>query len=324
MSNVIIDYMGVKVYFRFKFIPRLLVFTILFLQACASQTVTLEQTSFKSDIVQHRLNNCTLQVRVIGKPETPASPVFVMLNGVPFSSAIYQKLADELQERISAVSFLIDLPGTGGSSLNDQNYTRHAIRECVQSYISTLQPHTLILDDLAILVAFPLLEPAQLYTNSLVILNAPIKPSGVSLPFPMNLLSCCPTLGVGMGSITPQWFFHDRIKEIGISRQALVSDTDLQYLYEELHSTGGLSRLANLLSELKRNEASDLNITKGLATPIPQLFIWGEADPTLGNEYKNLLPLTDNQRLIIYPDAKHFLMLDYYKEIANSIVDWRN
>lgn len=70
--------------------------------------------------------------------------------------------------------------------------------------------------------------------------------------------------------------------------------------------------------------AADQSVIEGLATPIPQLYLWGEADPALGQEYQRLLPLKPNQKLLRFPTARHFMMLDYASESADAITDWHH
>jgi len=270
---------------------------------------------------QHALASCTLQVRVVGQPEVQAGPRFVMINGVPLSSAIYRKVAQRLQERLAATSYLIDLPGTGGSTLNGKDYSWPALRACIHSQLKELPPHLLVMDDIAPLSALPFPQ-AYANTEGLVILNAVTRPSEVHPPFPLSFLRCCPDLAVAVGSVTPRAIFLARIRGLGIARSEAVSTKELNSLYAEMMADGGLRHLANLMSGFALDEEADRAFNNGLQTPVPQLFIWGTADPVLGQAYKHLLPLSDNQQLVTYPDAKHFLMLDYPDEIADAISEW--
>jgi len=245
-----------------------------------------------------------------------------MLNGVPLSSAIYRKVADRLKKELAATSYLVDLPGTGGSSMTNGDYSWLAIRECIHSYLAGLPAHTLVMDDLAPLAVLPL-PGNQTRTQGLVILNAVIRPSEVHPPFPLNFLRCFPRLAVILGSITPRAVYLARFRALGIARPEMVNKDELRALYAEMRADKGLGRLAKLMSGIALNEETDQSIIAGLETPIPQLFIWGVSDPVLGNEYKKLPELTSNQTLVVFPGAKHFLMLDYPDEITRAIADWR-
>lgn len=305
-----------------SFLFIIVITTTLTLISCAHENTQHVKSNIKVDIKINKLQNCTLKVRTIGSSNKAHTPQFVMMNGVPFSSAIYTKLADKLDKKLLATSYLIDLPGTGGSHLYRGEYSRQAIRQCVQDYLTTLPSHILIIDDLALLAAFPLLIDKPTNTKGIIILNAPLKPSTTNLPFPMNFLSCCPSLAVFTELLTPRFFFIDQIRGMGIDRQKVVSEYELNAFYNELHQEDGMNNLARLLSEIERDKTSDLNIIEGLKTTIPQLFIWGTADPSLGQEHKHLYPLAKNQEIIIFNKAKHFLMLDYYNEISDVIVKW--
>jgi pimeloyl-ACP methyl ester carboxylesterase len=76
------------------------------------------------------------------------------------------------------------------------------------------------------------------------------------------------------------------------------------------------------MNDIELDQAADRQIRDGLSTQIPQLYLWGEADPVLGAEHKSLQPLAAHQRLILFPQARHFLMLDFADEAAEAIADW--
>ena len=267
------------------------------------------------------LPTCTVHVRVIRGSDSAAGPRFIMMDGVPLPSATYIRLAEQLSQRLDTTNLLIDFPGVGGTTLKGDNYGWGPIRECLRAYLATQPPHILVLSDLALPAAAPLIREIPA-VQGLVIPNAVIRTSEVKPPFPLNFLRCCGRLAVAVGTLTPRPFYERRIRTVGIGRPEAVSRDEIRALYKEMRRDRGLSRLARVMGDVALDEETDRAILGGLAAPIPQLFVWGEADPVLGSEYKKLPPLSDNQRLIVLPEARHYLMIDSANEVSDAIVNW--
>jgi len=295
-------------------IPRLLALLSIFLSL-----IPHAQAGMTEEMID--LPTCTLHVRIIKGSAEASSPRFLMMDGVPLSGAIFEHLGNRLSARLGATSTLIDFPGIGNSALKGKNYGWNPLRECLRSYLATQPPHVFVLGDLATPVMAPLV-PEFPKIQGLVVLNSVIKPSQVHPPFPMSFLRCCPLLGVAAGSITPRFIYENRIRYIGLGRPESVSPEEIHALYAEMRQNHGLSRLARLMNDIELNEETDRAILGGLATPIPQLFLWGEADPVLGFEYKNLPPYSANQQFFAFPQARHFLMIDFSEELSEAIANW--
>lgn len=267
------------------------------------------------------LPGCTLHTRTVHGPADASGPHFLMMSGVPLSGAVFRQLGERLAERLSATSTSIDFPGVGGSALKGERYGLHPLRSCLRDYLATQPAHVFVAGDLAMPVVAPLL-PETPQVKALVVLNSVIKPSQVQPPFPMNFLRCCPNLAAAIGAITPRAVFEMRIRNIGLGRPERVDPEEIHALYDELRRNHGLRRLARLMNDIELDEDGDRAILDGLATPIPQLFLWGEADPALGAEYRKLPEWTANQRLIVFPHGRHYLMLDHAEELADAIALW--
>lgn len=267
------------------------------------------------------LPTCSLHLRVIEGSAQAAGARFIMMDGVPLSGAVFKNLGERLAVRLDATSTLIDFPGVGGSILNGENYGWTPLRECLRAYLATQPANILVVGDLAMPVMAPLVHEFP-KIQGLVIFNSVIKPSELHPPFPMSFMRCCPRLAVAVGSITPGVFFEKRIRDVGLGRPDRVSPEEIHALYVEMRKNHGLRRLARLMNDIELNEETDRLILDGLATPIPQLYLWGEADPVLGSEYKKLPAFTAHQRLIVIPQARHFLMIDYAEEVTDAIASW--
>lgn len=267
------------------------------------------------------LPGCTLHTRTIQGPATASAPRFLMMSGVPLSGAVFRQFGERLAARLSATSTFIDFPGVGGSALKGERYGLQAIRSCLRKYLAAQPAHLFVAGDLAMPVIAPLL-PETPQIKALVVLNSVIKPSQVQPPFPLNFMRCCPSLALAIGSITPRAVFEMRIRDIGLGRPESVDPEEIHALYAELRHNHGLRRLARLMNDIELDEDGDRAIREGLATPIPQLFLWGEADPALGAEYRNLPEHTANQQLIVFPHGRHYLMIDHAEELTDAVALW--
>lgn len=267
------------------------------------------------------LPGCTLHTRTVQGPAKASGPRFLMMSGVPLSGAVFTQLGERLAARLSATSTFIDFPGVGGSALKGERYGLQALRSCLRDYLATQPAHLFVVGDLAMPVVAPLL-PETPEIKALVVLNSVIKPSQVQPPFPMNFMRCRPNLAPAIGSITPRAVYEMRICDIGLGRPESVDPEEIHALYSELRHNHGLRRLARLMNDIELDEDGDRAILEGLAAPIPQLFLWGAADPALGAEYRNLPELAANQQLIVFPHGKHYLMLDHAEELTDAVALW--
>lgn len=267
------------------------------------------------------LTSCRLHTRTVQVSGTAPGPHFLMMSGVPLSGAVFTPLAEGLAARLGATSTLIDFPGVGASRLKGDRHDLRTLRACLREYLSTQPAHVFVVGDLALPVVAPLLTEAP-PIRGLVVFNSVVRPSQLKPPFPMNFLRCCPALAPVIGAITPRAVYAARIRAIGLGQPERVDPQAIRALTDEIRRDDGLRRLASLMSGIELDETGDRAVLDGLATPIPQLFLWGEADPALGAEYRNLPERGPNQQLILFPEARHYLMLDHAPELTDAIAAW--
>jgi pimeloyl-ACP methyl ester carboxylesterase len=269
------------------------------------------------------LSECIIHERTISQSPDSSGPLFVMVNGVPVTSLIYLDLADELVKRLDARVILVDLPGTGKSYLRDGYYSWTKQRECLREYLGGQDPHILVVHDISGPIALPLVSDLAVI-DRLVVMNTIIKPSEFSPPFPMNWLRSYFFISKPMAYLMPFFIYESKFRDMGIARNDKVPTEQIEAIYDELCYNYGKGRLVEVMNGFELTHEIDQAIKKGIARDIPQLFIWGEMDPALGQERYNLPPLTKNQKMVLIPEAKHFLMLDFQYEIADAIVEWHN
>lgn len=292
------------------------------LQSLLSLITTLVTSAVQAELIEQDVDlpGCQLHTHHTDATLADYRPLFVMIEGVPLSARVYRKLALGLADNMDAQSILIDFPGIGKSFLKGNRYTWSDHRACIQSYLATLPPHIVISSDLATPVVAPLLH-ASLPIRGMVISNSVIKPSVTQPPFPMSLFRCCPQLAIVASAVIPNAILRNRIREIGIGREATADNDEISALSKEMDDNG-FSGLAKVMSGITLDEAGDVEMQTALNTSLPILYLWGTIDPVLGEQYKYLPELKIGQQLILYPDARHFPMLDHQQEMAADIESW--
>lgn len=315
---------GFKATFRYRCVAFL---SVSMLMACAAHTRNGAMADAQAEGADRTLRTIELGLCALYERTTPASsdtpnrPRFLMLNGVPATSLIYENLAARLAHDFGVVSILLDLPGTGGSTLATTPYTWKQQGDCLHKYIQEQGELILVLHDIAAPIVVPRL-PQLRNVRGVVVLNALLEPSRHRLPFPLNCLRGCGPLSRPLANMAPFFFYEWRIRNVGISRDEAVSTAWFRQLYKEVSANNGMDRLVDVLRGVDFTPDADLAIRKGLEYPVPQLFIWGDADPALGKQRAVLEPLHAHQQLKILSDAKHFLMIDHATEISAFIGDW--
>lgn len=279
-------------------------------------TAALLAISFQINAKTIHLNSCHLEEYSQGQ-----GPEFVMVNGIPVTSMIYQPLIEELQEKgVKAKFTRVDFPETGKSFLRGDKVSWTTLRQCMDEYLQTKKNFTLLLHDVSGPVTMPLIKDHAHRMRGLVILNTILKTNGFSPEFPLNIIQM--DVGEALSYVIPGWFYRAEIRRIGIDRQFDVSWWFLRNLYREFKKDRGTLRTHQILQGFETSAQTDIAINAGLDAKIPKLFVWGEADSFLGDQHVHINKRAWNTTFHLLPDAKHFLMLDYYPELATFIRDW--
>lgn len=264
---------------------------------------------------------CTLFERRVGDPAKNKGPLFIAVNGVPTTSLIYLDMAQALVARLDAVVIMVDFPGTGGSRLDDGNYSWSAERRCLRAYLAQQPDHTLVVHDIGGPVLLPLMGEMQTLRR-VVVMNSVLKPSEFSPPFPMNCMRSCFFLSKPLAYAAPFRFYEYRFRALGLTHDDRVPRTKIRAVYDELRHDGGMGRLVDVVKGFELDTATDAAIAAGLAHDIPQLFIWGIRDPALGKELHKLPPGGARRQIHVIEQAKHFPMMDFAEETVEIISRW--
>jgi pimeloyl-ACP methyl ester carboxylesterase len=270
--------------------PMLLVFIM---TACAPHTPTRSNLVSHTSLLEYKeykvtLSNCQLHISTMtNRSQASSSESYIMVNGVPATSRIYFDLAQELTLQSGANTVLIDLPGTGQSTLIDETYSWNTQRSCLTEYLNNQHAHTLVVHDIAGQVLIPAKSELE-KTEKLVILNTILKPSEFEPPFPMSCLKDCGIFTKPMAMMMPHFMFESKYEEIGLENEEHVDELTIAGIYNELMADDGMDDLILVMRGFELNEASDEAISSGLAVTKPMLFIWGLDDPALGGlNFKN-------------------------------------
>ena len=263
---------------------------------------------------QFRSGSCTLQIREL--MSSSAKPTFVFVNGIPVTSIIYDRLARKVYSELGASVQLVDLPGTGKS--RNSSYTWSASEACLGAYLQSLAKDVvLVVHDIAGPIALPLLADSRLRFEGVVILNTILKPSVFRPVFPLSLIRL-PLVGAVVSPLIPPFYFEKEIRSKGLHRNAIIEKREIRRLYRDFAEGFGKSRLHKVMRGFELTPERDARIYRGLQSPVPKLTLWGLSDPSLGGQ-SQFIPHIKNTEILKFPEAKHFLMLDYADEIFRSI-----
>ncbi len=264
--------------------------------------------------------SCRLNVREFVHEGAQGLPI-ILFNGIPATGGIYRELVQNLAIRIPNPLMVVDLPQTGRSQLthlrdiSETSWTRQ--RACVNEFLRIQPAHLLLVHDIAGPVVIPLLNGA-IKTRGLIILNTILKPSAFEPVLEMKLIAKSKWLAEHM----PEWMFLNSLKRLGFDSDRIVPRQRLQELFKEVSFDDGLLKLHFILRGFDLSEPSDALIERGLQHPIPQLVIWGLADPSLGQQL-SFLPAPHGPREVVgFSNARHFLMVDYAEETSEKIHEW--
>ena len=292
-----------------------------FLIGCVSTPVTVPSAATAFTSRQIDFDHCSVYERTSVAQHHDEEIRFVFIGGVGGPGKIFEPLATQLTERLSVTAVVVDLPGMGRSRLHGMPYTWSNQRACLAAYLKSQPPFVLVVHDIAGPIALPLL-PQLKQLRGVVVLNTIFDTGNMHPPFPMNWIRYSGPLGKPLAYTMNFPFYQMRVRQLGVARDEQVPKAFLRSVYDEITADGGKGRLAEVVQGFELGPETDQSIRDGLAVNVPQLFIWGEADPALGKEIDKLPPRRSNQRLERLPEAKHFLMMDFAKEMTIVIETW--
>lgn len=305
---------------RIVAVPGLLMM-LMILTGCATTPATPPPTTTPFSSRQIDLDQCGIYERTLAKQHHGEPIRFVFIGGVGGPGKIFEPFATRLVERLSVTAVVVDVPGMGRSRLHGAPYTWSNQRACLAAYLRSQPPFVLVVHDIAGPIVLPLLPQLE-RLRGIVVLNTIFDTANMRPPFPMNWIRYSGPLGKPMAYTMNFPFYRMRMRQLGIARDEQVPQAFLRSVYEEITADGGKGRMAEVLQGFELGAATDQAIRAGLEVKVPQLFIWGEADPTLGKEIDKLPPRRSNQRFERLPEAKHFLMMDFAEEMTNIIESW--
>jgi pimeloyl-ACP methyl ester carboxylesterase len=249
----------------------------------------------------------------------PQRPSLALLHGVPVTSTVFEPLAGALRVRVPNPLILPDLPGLGRSTVEgDVSWSTQ--RFVLGAWLREQGSVVLVVHDVSGPIALPLLEDDSIDVRGVVLLNTILEPSTFRPIAAMQLLRAR-GLGALLAGVTPRWLYARGFRTIGLSHPERVEAGMIDQLHAETFRRDGGRSLHRAMRGFELDRATDRAIERGLAArDVPRLSIWGAADPSLGEQRRNLAKLAPGSPVEILPDARHFLMLDHAEEIAEMLV----
>jgi pimeloyl-ACP methyl ester carboxylesterase len=267
--------------------------------------------------VEHAVSGGTIFERRLGGE--PGRPTLVLLHGVPVTSSVAEPLARELRERVANSVALVDLPGLGSSTV-DGEVRWSTQRSVLAAWLAEQGPVIFVVHDIAGPIALPLLADERIDVRGVVLLNTILEPSTFRPVLTMRLLGA-PALGFLSAWATPRWLYLRRMKALGIAKPERVETGLLERLYAETFGSGRWRALHAVMRGFELDSAADRALAAGLAREgVPCVAVWGDADPSLGDQRSHLASLAPHCPVHVLPEARHFLMLDHASEIADALL----
>lgn len=258
--------------------------------------------------------DCSLYVREL--KASPEKATYILINGIPVTSLVYDRLARKIHSDLNASVVLVDLPGTGSS--RNSSYTWSSSEECVGRFLRSLKKEVyLVVHDIAGPISLPLLADDRISIKGVVILNTILNPTAFRPVFPLSLIRMR-FLGAVVSPLIPFFYFEREMRKKGIDKNNSISKSEIRNLFNEFSRNFGKSRLHRVMRGFELDSERERRINLGLKSSVPKLTIWGLSDPSLGQQSRYISRIKNNV-VVTMPKAKHFLMMDYSDEILEHI-----
>ena len=259
------------------------------------------------------LPNCTLSVTEISGD--PSYLPLLMVNGIPTSSLIFTPLIAELGKRnLPNPIIRLDLPGTGNSRMHRPDYTWTTQRECLRAFLKYTGPVIPVIHDVAGPIMLPLLKSSDI--PAFVLFDTIVKPSAFTPRFPMSLAQI---KGFGPTAVDaiPFAVFAMMYGAEGFGRPEKVCADLLMGLYRSMRG----DQVFRNMSAFELDAGTDRLILAGLNENLPHLVLWGQRDKMIGAQF-SYLPNAYRRAARVFPEGKHFLMIDFAAEVAEELTSW--
>ena len=282
--------------------------------------------SHKADAIiqQHESNGKYITINGIQTfyLDIGSGPVAFCIHGVPTSSFLYRKVAQQLQE-IGIRTIAIDLPGLGLSGRpEDFNYTFSNFARFCNQFLDALQINEthLLVHDIGAPVGLCMAAQNSRRIRSVTVLNAMLDVANFVKPLPMRPFEK-PLLGEAELAMLTPFTFPLMMKGAGVVDSDVVTHDEMEaYIHLLKREDGGKAFLKIMRSFEQTQVFTELCYSAWRNPAYPVQLIWGDKDPFLpfeekGKEFEEARPGVPVTKVT----SKHFLQEEQYKTIALKV-----
>lgn len=249
-------------------------------------------------------------------------PVVFCIHGVPTSSFLYRKVAQQLNERGLRV-VAIDLPGLGLSDRPDDfEYIFSNFGTFCNRFLDALQVESvhLLTHDIGTPIGLCMADQNSARIQSITVLNSMLDLEHFVKPLPMRPFEL-PILGEAeLAMLTPATF-PLMMKSAGVVNDHVISKEEMAAYIHLLKRGDGGKAFLKIMRNFEQTKHFTEACYRAWQNPgYPVQLVWGEKDPFLtyeehGQEFEKARPGVPVTKV----PSKHFLQEEEYVTIAAKV-----
>ncbi len=254
--------------------------------------------------------------------DTGTGPVVFCIHGVPTSSFLYRKVAQEL-EKLGLRTIAIDLPGLGLSGRPENfDYTFSNLGRFCNSFLDTLnisEVH-LLTHDIGTPVGLSMAMKNSRRIKSITVLNSMLDLEHFKKPLPMRPFEK-PLLGEAELALLTPFTFPLFMKATGVLNMDVISHEEMAAYIHFLKREDGGKAFLKIMRNFEQTTEFTQTCYHAFQNPeYPVQLIWGNEDPLLpyeesGKDFEKARPGITVTKV----EAKHFLQEEQYVIIASKV-----
>jgi len=251
-----------------------------------------------------------------------SGPVVFCIHGVPTSSFLYRKVAQQLAQ-LDLRAIAIDLPGLGLSDKpEDFEYIFSNFGKFCNRFLDELGINEihLLIHDIGAPIGLSMAAQNSSRIKSITVLNAMLEVEHFIKPLPMRPFEK-PLLGEAELAMLTPLTFPLMMKTAGVVNSGVITDDEMAaYIHLLKRDDGGKAFLKIMRSFEQTKELNEACYSAWQNKSYPVQLIWGGKDPFLtyeekGKEFKKARPDVPVTKV----ESKHFLQEEAYEIIAAKV-----
>ncbi len=254
--------------------------------------------------------------------DTGTGPIVFCIHGVPTSSFLYRKVAQEL-EKSGLRTIAIDLPGLGLSGRpEDFDYSFSNFAGFCNNFLDALnisEVH-LLTHDIGTPIGLAMATKNSSRIKSITVLNSMLDLENFKKPLPMRPFEI-PLLGEAELALLTPLTFPLFMRATGVSDMDVISHEEMAAYIHLLKREDGGDAFLKIMRNFDQTTEFTQTCYQAFQNPeYPVQLIWGDEDPLLpydetGKDFEKARPGIPVTKV----ESKHFLQEEQYVVIASKV-----